>query len=117
VRGRVCRTGPDWLLLDDGAPAELLVFTPAILWIDGLPPRAVDPAAVSVVDQQLRLGSVLRAAARDRRVVRVRLRDGSDFRGIVDRVGGDFVGLGADVRDGSGERCVPFTAIAVVRLT
>lgn len=116
VRGRVRRVGPDWLLLDDAATAELVVVAAAILWIDGLPPRAVDPAAVSAVDQRLGLGSVLRGAARDRLVVQVRLRDGSEFRGLVGRVGADFVAVGAEHRDADRERCVPFTAVAVVRL-
>lgn len=116
VRGRVRRVGPDWLLVDDAATAELVVVTAAILWIDGLTPRAVDPVAVSAVDQRLGLGFVLRAAARDRRVVQVRLRDGSEFGGLVGRVGADFVGVGAEHRDAGRERCAPFPAIATVRL-
>lgn len=116
LRARVCRTGPDWLLVDDGAATEHLVVSAAILWIDGLPPRAVDPAAVSAVDRRLGLGSVLRGAARDRRVVQVRLRDGTEFSGIVGRVGADFVGVRTDNRHATDERCVPFAAIAVVRL-
>ena len=117
LRARVRRTGPDWLLVNGDAAAEHLVVAAAILWIDGLPPRAVDPDAVSQVDRRLGLGWVLRGVARDRRVVQVRLRDGLEFRGTVSRVGADFVGVTPDNRDAAGERCVPFAAIAVLRLT
>jgi len=117
VRGRFARVGPDWLLLDDDAGAQLLVITAATMWMEGLPARAVDPAAVSVVDQRLGLSSVLRAAGRDRRVIQLRLRDGGDLRGMVSRVGADFVDVGAQPREAAAERCVPFTAIATVRLT
>ena len=117
VRGRARRVGPDWLLVEDDAAVEWVVVTSAILWMDGLPPRAVDPAAVSAVDQRLGLSSVLRAAARDRRVVQLRLRDGSEVRGVAGRVGADFVDVGAEPRDATAERCVPFAAIAIVRLT
>lgn len=117
MRGRVRRVGPDWLLLDGAAPAQLLVVASTILWIEGLTARAVDPAAVPVVDQRLGFRSVLRATARDRRVVQVRLRDGSEFRGMVARVGADFTDIGAEPRSAAGERCVPLAAIAIVRLT
>lgn len=119
LRGRLSRVGPDWFLLEGDPTAELLVVAAAMRWIAGLPARAVDPAAVSVVDQRLGLGSVLRAAARDRRFVQAWLRGGGEIRGLVGRVGGDFVELGADQResDATTERCLPFAAIAVVRLT
>lgn len=116
VRGQVRRVGPDWLLLDTAAAMQVLVVATAILWIDGLTARAVDPAAVSPVDDRLRLGSVLRAAARDRRVVLLRLRDGAEFRGVVGRVGADCVDVGGEPRGAGADRCVPFAAIAAVRL-
>ncbi|MDQ1747551.1 MAG: hypothetical protein QOD07_1814 [Frankiaceae bacterium] len=117
VRGRVHRVGPDWLLIDDGAAGELLVLAAATMWVEGLPPRAVDPAAVSPVDQRLGVGSVLRATARDRRVVHVRLRNGTDFRGTVSRVGADFVDIGPEPRSARAERCLPLAAVASLRLT
>ena len=119
--GRMLRVGPDWLLLDTG-PAEVLVVPNAILWVGGLSPRAVDPAAVSAVDRRLALGSVLRAVARDRRVVTVTLRDGGNLRGVVRRVGADFFDVTPARRAGQhgsiegDERCLPFAALAVVRL-
>jgi len=117
VRGQVRRVGPDWLLLDSAASTQVLVVATGIVWIEGLTPRAVDPAAVSAVDGRLGLGSVLRAAARDRRVVQVRLRDGVELRGVLSRVGADSVDIGADPRGASPDRCLPFAAIASVRLT
>jgi len=117
VRGEVRRVGPDWLLLDGAAGVQVLVVATAILWIEGLTARAVDPAAVSAVDARLGLGSVLRAAARDRRVVQLRLRDGTEFRGLVGRVGADGVDVGGEPRGAGTGRCVPFAAIAAVRLT
>jgi hypothetical protein len=132
VGGRIRRVGPDWLLLQSAtgtgyeraAEAELLVVASGITWISGLPPRAVDPAAVPVVDQRLGLGHVLRAASRDRRTVTISLRDGGDVTGTVQRVGADFADLGAAAdrrrgsdRDGRAERTLPFAAMAVVRLT
>jgi hypothetical protein len=118
VRGRVRRAGPDWVLVDSDPSAELLVVIAAITWITGLPARAVDPAAVSAVDQRLGLSAVLRAAARDRRLVHVWLRAGGEVGGMVGRAGADFVDLGAGRRgaDAAGGRCVPFAAMAVVRL-
>jgi hypothetical protein len=131
VAGTIRRVGPDWFLLDppsaDGihgdAAGGLLVAVPAVTWIAGLSARAVDPAAVPAVDQRLGLASVLRAAARDRRPLRVCLRDGGEVSGVVSRVGADFVDVGdvrprrrrADLHTGA-ERTVPFAAIAVVRL-
>jgi len=117
VRGEVRRVGPDWLLLDGAAGVQVLVVATAILWIEGLTARAVDPAAVSAVDAPLGHGSVLRAAARDRRVVQLRLRDGTEFRGLVGRVGADGVDVGGEPRGAGTGRCVPFAAIAAVRLT
>jgi hypothetical protein len=131
VRGGIQRVGPDWLLLQSAiasgyeraAETELLVVASAITWISGLTPGAVDPAAVSAVDQRLGLGHVLRAAARDRRTVAISLRDGGDVTGIVQRVGADFADLGLEPdrrrrsdRGGGAERTVPFAAMAVVRL-
>lgn len=117
IHGRLRRVGPDWLLLDDPAAAGVLVVTTAVLWIEGLTARAVDPAAVSAVDLRLGLGSVLRSVARDRRVVHGRLRDGTEFRGIVGRVGADHVEIGGEPRTATADRSVPFAAMAMVRLT
>lgn len=114
VRGRVGRVGPDWLLLDGAAMSQLLVVTSAILWMEGLTTRAVDPAAVSVVDHRLGLRAVLRATARDRRTVHVRLRDGKECRGVVARVGADFLDLGSEPRGAATERCVLLAAIALI---
>ncbi|MBV9099362.1 MAG: hypothetical protein JO079_15030, partial [Frankiaceae bacterium] len=116
VRGSVRRVGPDWLLLHDAAGSAVLVVLAATLWVEGLPRRAVDPAAVSAVDQRLGVRVVLRTAARDRALVQVRLRDGSDVRGTVNRVGADFVEIGAEPRAAGAERCIPLTAITLVRL-
>jgi hypothetical protein len=129
ISGCIHRVGPDWLLLaappvrSEGDPAaEMLVVASAITWITGLPPRAVDPAAVSAVDQRLGLGHVLRAAARDRRTVGFSLRDGTDALGVVQRVGADFADLGGlddrrrSDRGGGAARTVPFAAMAIMRL-
>ena len=116
VRGSLGRVGTDWLLLHDSSPGAVLVLDAAILWIDGLPARAVDPAAVPVLDRRLGVQSVLRATARDRRVVQIRLRDGSELRGTVSRVGADYLDLGAEPRQAVGQRCIPLAAIAMVRL-
>jgi len=116
VRGSVRRVGPDWLLLDDAQGSAVLVLLAGILWVEGLAPAAVDPAAVSAVDQRLGVHAVLRATARDRAVVQVLLRDGGELRGTVNRVGADYVELGAEPRVTAVERCLPLAAITLVRL-
>ena len=48
--------------------------------------------------------------------MQVLLRDGGELRGTVNRVGADYVEIGAEPRVATGERCVPLAAITLVRL-
>jgi len=122
VEGVLRDVGPEWLLLAEEAAREAMVPLASVLSVSGLSAWTGVPGSGGQVVRRLRLGSALRGVARDRAAVALTLVDGSVLSGTVDRVGGDFVELGAH---GVGEarrraevrsvRTVPFTALAVVR--
>lgn len=124
VSGVVRRVGPGWLLVEPTAHPALVVTGHAVLAVRGLPLAASDPATLSAIDSRLDFAHVMRAVARDRAEVTLRLRDESSAVGTVDRVGADFLDLAehavgeprraATVR---GLRTVTFGAISLVRLT
>ncbi|MFP5253196.1 MAG: hypothetical protein ACLGH4_05320 [Actinomycetes bacterium] len=111
LSGTVLRVGTDWLLLDDGRH-EWLVPTQALEEVRGLPDRAVADSARPIT-ARLGLGSVLRSLASDALPVLVHRRDGQVVRGLVRRVGADFVELQGD--EVAGLAVVPWPAIAAVR--
>lgn len=113
VRGVVLDAAPEWVLLDTGGPRRALVPVGAVVAIGGLTAHAAPPAGT--VERRLGLGHALRALARDRVVVRVRLVSG-DVAGRVERVGADHVDLVEDgVRAAVRTRwSVPFAAVLVV---
>ena len=122
VSGLLCRAGPDWLLLDEGAGREALIVSAAVLGLRGLGRYSAVPDSDGVVAARLGLRHALRAIARDRSVVRIHLRDGTTVDATIDRVGRDFVEVAThaaaelrrrqDVRD---IELVPLTAITAVR--
>lgn len=91
VAGRLLDAGPDWLLLEDGARADVLVPLPAVLAVDGLGAGASAPGGA--LDERLDLRFVLRGLVRDRARLQVVLRDGTTRTGTLDRVGADHVDL------------------------
>jgi hypothetical protein len=122
VDGVLREVGSQWLLLEEGAPREVVVPLAAVVAVTGLTARTDVAGAAGRVYARLGLGSALRAVARDRSAVSLWLVDGSVVTGTIDRVGGDFLEVTAR---GSGERrrggevasvhTVPFAAVGLVR--
>jgi hypothetical protein len=121
LAGLVTAVGPDWVLVR--APGgEQLVHLPAVAWLTGLGPRAVEPGSEGSVEARFGLGPALRTLARDRAHVRAVLTDGTAFGGTVDRVGADHLELAEHADDEPRRpaavrqvRVLPFAALAVVR--
>jgi hypothetical protein len=114
LRGNLRRVGAGWCMLSAEPPAtaETVVSTAALLSARGLSPRAVPDAARGPL-ARLGLGSVLRRMAEEPEDVVLALLDGEARRGLLRRVGSDFVELaGAD----GGTEVVPFSALAAVRV-
>jgi hypothetical protein len=88
--GRVSGAGVGWLMLTELSGATAIVVAPAVAAARNLG-SAVTPAGA--VESRLGLGHVLRIVARDRSVVTVVCRDGACQRGVIDRVGADFLDL------------------------
>ena len=117
VVARVVEVGVDWLLLDD--PGSLLLPLAAVTRVEGMSRRAaggVGPA------RRVPLTVLLRRLARDREQVRVRLVDGDELTGTVDRVGADHLDValhpaGEPRRLGAvrGVCVVPLSAVICVR--
>jgi hypothetical protein len=113
VDGVLSRAGADWFLVDAGS-CEWLVRPAATGHLRGLAQRAV-PVVSRPVTARLGLGSALRSLAQERADVVLHRVDGSATRGVMVRVGADFV----DLRSGEGPagyvETVPFGALAAVR--
>lgn len=109
LEGTLAGAGQGWLLLV-AAQQEWVLDLSAVLGLRGLTARSVPPQARSLT---ARLGfvSALRRAAGGRDEVVLHRRDGSVVRGLVGRVGADFV----EVSVGSGVEVVPTTVLAGVR--
>jgi len=122
VDGRLLEVSDRWLLLVDDSGAQVLVAGPAVQSVAGLAPTS-DPSSAPAGAQRVRLGLgvVLRALARDRSPVVVRLTAGGTVEGTLERVGADFVELtehpAGEVRPrrAGPVRTVPFAALALVR--
>lgn len=106
------RAGTGWWLLDDGRQ-EWLVPVGAIGSVRGLMSRAVAPE-VRPVTSRLGLASALREVAEARVEAVLHGTDGSVVRGVLERVGADFV----EARVGQGpvhQMTLPFAGLAAVR--
>ena len=130
VDGRLLEVTGQWLLLADDRGAEVLVPLAAVQAVSALS-TASDPAAAPAapdrpagrLNARLGLGVALRAIARDRAPVVVRLTGGGTVEGTLERVGADFVELtehpAGEVRPrraaAGAVRTVPFGAVALVR--
>jgi len=113
VRGRLTRVGADWVLLDAGPGAEILVPLAAIIRVQGLSTRSAEPGSEGAVTARLGLGHVLRTLARNRAEVVVVGIDGSRRTGRIDRVGADHLELTAhEAGEPSRVREVQYVAFA-----
>lgn len=121
VEGRVGAVGAGWVALEDRGTQHLVPLGAALWWESlgrGWTPGA-DPVAL-----RLGLGHALRALARARAGVRVRLSGGGplgELEGTVDRVGSDFFDLALHPDDDyrrrssvTALRAVPFPALVCV---
>jgi hypothetical protein len=99
VGGQLREVGPDWLLLGQQGPGELLVALRAVTGVEGLAATTGPPLSALAMRMDLRLA--LRGLARDRSPVLVTVAGAggspegrsSDLSGTIDRVGADFVEL------------------------
>ena len=107
VTGTVRYAGPDWVLVDAGSD-DVLVPAAAVIGVEGVGSLA-PPDADRV---PLTWTAAWRSLSRDRAEVLVRRSDGKQVRGMVDRIGADFVELEHDEDSRPGpEVLVPFAAI------
>jgi hypothetical protein len=120
VRGTLTGWGPDWLLVEAGD--DVMISMGAIVTAGRIGADASAPAGIGLVESRTPITAVLRAVARDRSVVAIRLVDGSQIVGTPDRVGADWVDIAAhDEGDApraaavQGRWTVPLTAISTVR--
>ena len=113
VRGRLARAGRGWCLLsaDEDAGPELIVNLDGVLSVRGLAPRAT-PERARAVTARLGLASALRGVAAEAEPVVVVRRDGAVRRGMLGRIGADFVEL--LVESGPPE-VLPMAAVVVLR--
>jgi hypothetical protein len=96
---RLVDVGADWVLVapGTGASGESLIPIGVVQHVTGLS-RFVAPEAGPVA-RRLGMGAVLRGLSRDRAVVTVRLRDGGQLTGTIDRVGVDHLDLAVHPQD------------------
>lgn len=120
LRGRLEATGPDWSLLIDASGVEHLVPHRGFAAVAGL--GALNETSSSQVEARLDFLSGLRGIARRRSAVRLRLVDGGEWVGTIDRVGADALDLavhapGEPRRAGAVRQVVviPVRAVSAVR--
>ena len=106
--GVLSGVGAGWVLVDVGA-ADWVVPLDAVVSLRGLADRGV-PVEARPVTARLGLASALRRVAEERAEVLLHRVDGSLDRGVLTRVGADFVELRARETE-----VVPFAALAAVR--
>jgi hypothetical protein len=107
--GSLTRVGQGWCLLDVSGQGWLVAL-PAVVSVRGLAGGGVAPEARPVA-ARLGLGSALRGLAEGRGEVVLHRLDGQTLRGLLARVGLDFVEVGTRER----VDVVPFGAVAAVR--
>jgi hypothetical protein len=110
VEGELHRVGAGWMLI--GAAQDWVVAMTALGSVRGLLDRHA-PAGLQSVEGRLGIGSVLRGLATARSEVVVHRVDGRSTRGILGRIGADFVEVATT--DSGHVEVVPFTAVAAVR--
>jgi hypothetical protein len=93
VHGVLTGWGRDWLLVE--AVEEVVVSAASVVIAGRLAPQATTPDGIGLVESRTSIRSVLRALARDRSAVSVRLVDGSHVFGTPDRVGADWLDVAA----------------------
>jgi hypothetical protein len=113
VEGSLSRVGLDWCLLHPGSQAWLVRLA-ATGSLRGLAERAA-PVGARPATAQLGFGSALRSVAEAQVAAVLHKVDGSLSRGVLARVGADFLDLRGTQETGGYLETVPFRAIAAVR--
>lgn len=111
VEGVTRQAGSDWLLLED-AGHEWVIRLAAVTFVRGLTERSL-AAGARPVTARLGIGSVLRRIAEAGDEVVVQSLHGDRQRGLLGRVGADFVELRGPA--GRPADVVPFHAFAGIR--
>ncbi len=128
VSGVLREVGPDWVLLGQQGPGDLLVALRSVTAVEGL--TVATGAPLTVVARRMDLRLALRGIARDRSPVLITVAGPSgspgtrstELSGTIDRIGGDFLELAQhaawEPRRASGVRSValiPLHAVITVR--
>lgn len=128
LTGQLREVGPDWMLLGQQGPGEMLVALRAVTVVEGLTAATGAPLSGVALRADLRLA--LRGLARDRSPVLVTVAGSgegpggrsTELSGTIDRVGADFVEMAQhavwEPRRASGVRSVallPLSALITVR--
>jgi hypothetical protein len=118
LQANVIDVGPDWVLIRE-LGAEVLVASPSIEWIEGLPPRGrlSDGSRWRTPD----LRRILRERVQSGEIIRIELTTGDPLRGVVTGVFADHI----DIAQGADDcqraqvqlsmRSVPLSAIVLIR--
>jgi hypothetical protein len=96
--GRLTDAAEQWLLVEDASGRAALAPTAACLWVEGLGRSAVVPGEHSLA-RRLGLPAVLRTLAVQRIPLRIRLDDGAQVTGTIDRVHADHLDLADHAED------------------
>lgn len=115
VEATLRRLGADWCLADAGAQEWVVRFA-AVTSARGLSSRALAVPARSVA-ARLGFGAAMRRIADDRATVVVHRMEGPPSRGLVHRVGADFLEVSSEPSQESSVEVVAFAHIAAVRQT
>lgn len=120
VCGVLQRVGSGWLLL--ASPEETVIPLSAVSAAWNLLPTAIGREGMDLVSRRVSLTAVIRALARDRSPVVLRLCDGQSVTGTPERVGADFVDISVhdlDVAPRQGQvrsqATISFDAVALVQ--
>jgi hypothetical protein len=111
--GTLVRAGDGWCLLD-ASGQDWIVVLRAVGAVRGLRTGGV-AADARAVSARLGLGSALRGVAESRTEVVLHRLDGATSRGMLGRVGADFVELWTAPETRGPVEVVPFGAVAAVR--
>lgn len=122
IAGRLRRSHPEWLLIEQDGVREALVLTAGIVSIAGLSRSATTPGDGSAVQARLGARHALRGVVRDRSAVRMHLADGTALAATLDRVGADFIDCATHAEGEARRRgevrevlTVPFSALVALQ--
>ena len=124
LTGELRAVGVDWLLVRPADRADRLVRTAAVLEVVGLAASSSAAGEEGLVAARFTLSAVLRGIARDRTVVTLTLIDSSGWTGLIEIAAADLIEVSERRHDEPGfgspsetavRRCVPLTALSVVR--